>query len=175
MGAGETPAQQPVSHPCEHKSLAGDPGLETGATVLTWGGGRSRPGFSDLGILEPQPAGCPIHERSLIAGCSILSRFWRKGMKPQPPIRRDKGSQPHRRWFADNYPPSAHNKSMNKDQSRDALLLPIPWSLPPPLPHFCRNPSKRKGLGQKHPLRPAETKNLPPLPPASIEPPTSLS
>jgi hypothetical protein len=25
-------ARQPVSHHCEHKSLAGDPGLETGAT-----------------------------------------------------------------------------------------------------------------------------------------------
>ena len=24
--------------PCEHKSLAGDPGLETGATVLVWDG-----------------------------------------------------------------------------------------------------------------------------------------
>ena len=32
FGAGETPAREPVSHPIEHKSLAGDPGLETGAT-----------------------------------------------------------------------------------------------------------------------------------------------
>ena len=27
FGAGETPAREPVSHPIEHKSLAGDPGL----------------------------------------------------------------------------------------------------------------------------------------------------
>jgi len=38
----------------------------------------------------------------------------------------------------------------------------------PPLPHFCRNLSKIKGLGRKHPLRPVETKNLPPSPPARI-------
>jgi hypothetical protein len=27
-----TPARQPVSHPKEHKSFLGDPGLETGVT-----------------------------------------------------------------------------------------------------------------------------------------------
>jgi hypothetical protein len=30
-----TPPVQPVSHPCEHKSLAGGPGLETGVTFLS--------------------------------------------------------------------------------------------------------------------------------------------
>ena len=32
----------------------------------------------------------------------------------------------------------------------------------PPLPHFCRNPIKIKGLAQKHPFRPVQTKNLRP-------------
>ena len=33
--AARTPPVQPVFHPCEHNSLAGDPGLETGATFLS--------------------------------------------------------------------------------------------------------------------------------------------
>ena len=48
----------------------------------------------------------------------------------------------------------------------------IPQRTPPPRrrtpTHFCRNPAKIKGLGQKHPLRPTETKNLQPLPPVRI-------
>jgi len=38
----------------------------------------------------------------------------------------------------------------------------------PPLPHFCCNPTKRKGLAQKNPFRPTQTKNLQPLPPVRI-------
>jgi hypothetical protein len=33
--AAWTPPAQPISHPCEHKPLAGDPGLEIGATFLS--------------------------------------------------------------------------------------------------------------------------------------------
>jgi hypothetical protein len=39
-----------------------------------------------------------------------------------------------------------------------------PVAGPPPLPHFYRNPGKRKGLVRKNPIRPAKTKNLPPWP-----------
>jgi len=38
----------------------------------------------------------------------------------------------------------------------------------PPLPHYYRNPRKRKSLSQKNRFRPAETNNLPPLTPARI-------
>ena len=34
----------------------------------------------------------------------------------------------------------------------------------PPLPHFCRNRLNRKGLAQRNPFRPLQTKNLPPMP-----------
>jgi hypothetical protein len=42
--------------------------------------------------------------------------------------------------FADNNPPSAHNQSMNKNQSREAFLVHSPYSLVPergtPLPPY---------------------------------------
>ena len=62
---------------------------------------------------------------------------------------------------------------MNKDQNRDALLVPIPYSLVPgpwslvsdphPLPPFCRNPIKIKGLWSKNPVSTPKNKGVTPL------------
>ena len=95
-----------------------------------------------------------------------------------------KGHKPEK-IFAYNYAHLAHNcrcsrKKTQRDnhhapcRSRFSTATGSPKPAPdrapqrrntPPPTHLCRNPQKRKGLGQKNPFRAIETKSLPPLPP----------
>jgi hypothetical protein len=50
-------------------------------------------------------------------------------------------------------------KATSRNYAKPARFVPRMENTPP-LPHFCRNPCKRKGLGQKNPIRPSKTKNL---------------
>lgn len=101
----------------------------------------ARPGFSfweGLHILNPPYLPAPIRPSASIR----LLRISLMRVRCLSPLKRP---FEHLRFMpetfspkiADNYPPSAHNQSMNRYQSRNVFLFPVPYSLCPegyPLP-----------------------------------------
>jgi hypothetical protein len=81
---------------------------------------------------------------------------------------RHSGAQWELRRFATTSTPARRH---SENRPRPASPLPaFPQNLTPPLPHFCHNLSKIKGLDRKNTFRPSKTKNLRRRPPAHYWP-----